>query len=123
MVNSSISPKGLKKNGKCPLTPEEVALVLSALGFEPSTYIFLAGSSIYGGKSRLGPLSKLFPNMVTKEDLLTPSELAPFKNFSNQVLELSYIPINSTIMCSIRLELTFSKITVGGIGLHSLCNI
>lgn len=91
LVNSLISSKELKKKGKCPLTPEEVALVLSALGFGPKTYIFLAGSNIYGGRSRMIPLTKLFPNMVTKEDLLTPSELAPFKNFSNQVLKLSYI--------------------------------
>jgi len=91
LVNSLISSKELKKKGKCPLTPEEVALVLSALGFGPKTYIFLAGSNIYGGRSRMIPLTKLFPNMVTKEDLLTPSELAPFKNFSNQLAALDFI--------------------------------
>lgn len=31
------------------------------------------------------PLTTLYPNLVTKETLLTPQELAPFKNFSSQV--------------------------------------
>lgn len=31
------------------------------------------------------PLTNLYPRLITKEDLLTPNELAPFKNFSSQV--------------------------------------
>ncbi|MQL98010.1 hypothetical protein Taro_030712 [Colocasia esculenta] len=89
--NSSTSPEELRRLGKCPLTPEEAALVLSAIGFKPETYIYLAGSHIYGGKSRLLPLMRLYPNLVRKEDLLTESELAPFKNFSSQMAALDFI--------------------------------
>jgi len=32
-------------------------------------------------------LTSLYPNLVTKETLLTPDELAPFRNFSSQVNE------------------------------------
>lgn len=71
--------------GRCPLTPEEAALVLAALGFDRGTYIYLAGSQIYGGESRMAPLLGLYPNLVTKEDLLSPIELLPFRNFSSQV--------------------------------------
>lgn len=68
------------------MTPEEIALVLVALGFNKHhTYIYLAGSNIYGGESRMHPLNTLYQNIVTKEDLLSPTELAPFKNFSSQV--------------------------------------
>lgn len=81
----SISPSELRMLGRCPLTPEEAALMLSALGFKSRTYIYLAGSHIYGGQSRMLPFTKLYPNLVTKEDLLTPSELAPFRNFSSRV--------------------------------------
>ncbi|KAB2081873.1 hypothetical protein ES319_A05G160800v1 [Gossypium barbadense] len=75
-----VSPVELRKLGRCPLTPEEAALVLAALGFKPETYIYLAGSHIYGGSSRMQPFTSLYPNLVTKETLLTSSELAPFKN-------------------------------------------
>lgn len=64
--------------------PEEAALMLSALGFKRETYIYLAGSQIYGGQSRMLPFTRLYPNLITKEDLLSSSELAPFRNFSSQ---------------------------------------
>ena len=81
----TISAEELRSSGRCPLTPEEAALVLSALGFTSDTYIYLAGSQIYGGESRMLPLTNLYPRLITKEDLLTQNELAPFKNFSSQV--------------------------------------
>lgn len=86
-----VSPKELRKSGKCPLTPEEAALVLAGSGFKRGTYIYLAGSHIYGGKSRLLPFTSLYPNLITKEDLLTPSELSPFRNFSSQMAALDFI--------------------------------
>ncbi|XP_019462662.1 PREDICTED: uncharacterized protein At1g04910-like isoform X1 [Lupinus angustifolius] len=88
---SPVSPLDLRKLGRCPLTPEEAALVLAALGFKSGTYIYLAGSHIYGGDSRMHPFTRLYPNVVTKEDLLAPSELAPFKNFSSQLAALDLI--------------------------------
>ena len=80
-----VSPTQRRKLGKCPLTPEEAALVLSGLGFKRGTYIYLAGYHIYGGQSRMHPFTNLYPNLVTKEDLLSPGELEPFRNFSSQV--------------------------------------
>ncbi|XP_050223690.1 O-fucosyltransferase 8 isoform X2 [Mercurialis annua] len=86
-----ISTSELRKLGRCPLTPEEAALVLAGLGFKRGTYIYLAGSQMYGGKSRMYPLTSLYPNLVTKETLLTASELAPFRNFSSQMAALDFI--------------------------------
>ncbi|KAJ8549462.1 hypothetical protein K7X08_033169 [Anisodus acutangulus] len=86
-----LSPEELRRTGKCPLTPEEAALVLAGLGFKHGTYIYLAGSDIYGGQSRMQALITLYPNLVTKEDLLTPNELAPFRNFSSQLAALDFI--------------------------------
>lgn len=92
MKNTKLpSPAELRKLGRCPLTPEEAALMLSALGFKRGTYIYLAGSHIYGGQSRMLPLTSLYPNLVTKEDLLTPSEFAQFRNFSSQLAALDFI--------------------------------
>ncbi|XP_019226441.1 PREDICTED: uncharacterized protein At1g04910 isoform X3 [Nicotiana attenuata] len=89
--SKSHSPEELRRMGKCPLTPEEAALVLAGLGFKHGTYIYLAGSDIYGGRSRMQALTTLYPNLVTKENLLTPSELAPFRNFSSQLAALDFI--------------------------------
>ncbi|XP_039036208.1 O-fucosyltransferase 8-like [Hibiscus syriacus] len=91
-----VSPVELRKLGRCPLTPEEAALVLAALvlaalGFKRGTYIYLAGSRIYSGSSRMHPFSSLYPNLITKETLLTPIELAPFRNFSSQLAALDFI--------------------------------
>ncbi|XAR59264.1 hypothetical protein NMG60_11015008 [Bertholletia excelsa] len=86
-----ISAVELRRLGRCPLTPEEAALVLAGLGFKRGTFIYLAGSKIYGGQSRMHPLTSLYPNLVTKEELLTPRELAPFRNFSSQMAALDFI--------------------------------
>jgi hypothetical protein len=82
---STVSPEEQRSLGRCPLTPEEAGLVLSALGYDRRTFIYVAGSQIYGGTPRLRPLTRLYPNLVTKEDTLTADELAPFKNFSSRV--------------------------------------
>ncbi|KAJ4975501.1 hypothetical protein NE237_000607 [Protea cynaroides] len=81
----------LRTEGKCPLAPEEAVLMLAALGVKRKTRIFLAGAQIYGGKSRLKALTNLFPNLVTKENLLSPSEIEPFMNFSSQLAALDFI--------------------------------
>uniref|UniRef100_A0A7N0UA50 O-fucosyltransferase family protein n=1 Tax=Kalanchoe fedtschenkoi TaxID=63787 RepID=A0A7N0UA50_KALFE len=85
------SPAELRMLGRCPLTPEEAALVLAAVGFERGAYIYVAGSTVYGGMSRMQPLYSLFPNIVTKEHLLTPAELEPFRNLSSQLAALDFI--------------------------------
>ncbi|XP_010252508.1 PREDICTED: uncharacterized protein At1g04910-like [Nelumbo nucifera] len=85
------SAAALRSEGQCPLTPEEAVLMLAALGFSRKTRIYLAGAQIYGGKSRLAALTGLYPNLVTKEDLLSSSEIEPFKNFSSQLAALDFI--------------------------------
>ncbi|KAL2495436.1 O-fucosyltransferase family protein [Forsythia ovata] len=85
------SPAALRPEGLCPLMPEETVLMLAALGFNRQTHIFLAGAHIYGGKSRLAALTTLFPNLVTKENLLSPTEIQPFVNFSSQLAALDFI--------------------------------
>ncbi|KAL4184919.1 hypothetical protein AMTRI_Chr10g3450 [Amborella trichopoda] len=85
------SPEDLRSEGRCPLTPEEAVLVLAALGFKRESHIFVAGAHIYGGQSRMVALTSLYPNLVTKEDLLSSEEIRPFKNFSSQLAALDFI--------------------------------
>ncbi|XVF26094.1 hypothetical protein REPUB_Repub13aG0270200 [Reevesia pubescens] len=85
------SPAMLRSEGLYPLTPEEAVLMLAALGFNRKTHIYVAGAQIYGGKARLAALTSLYPNLVTKEILLSPAELEPFMNFSSQLAALDFI--------------------------------
>ncbi|KAJ6737864.1 O-FUCOSYLTRANSFERASE 2-RELATED [Salix koriyanagi] len=85
------SPALLRSEGLCPLTPEEAVLMLAALGFRRKTQMFIAGANIYGGRSRLTALTSLYHNLVTKERLLSASELKPFMNFSSQLAALDFI--------------------------------
>jgi len=54
-----------RSQGLCPLTPEEAALVLRALGFGRETQIYIAAGEIYGGERRLAQLRALFPRIVS----------------------------------------------------------
>ncbi|KAK0576320.1 hypothetical protein LWI29_015377 [Acer saccharum] len=77
-------------NGKCPLTPLEVGMMLRGMGFDNNTSIFLASGKIYQAERHLAPLLKMFPLLYTKESLATQDELAPFKEYSLRLAALDY---------------------------------
>ncbi|XP_006365316.1 uncharacterized protein At1g04910-like [Solanum tuberosum] len=85
------NPDKERKNGKCPLTPEEVGLMLRALGFGKDVHIYIASGEIYGGEKTLAPLKAFFPNFYTKETLASKEELAPFSSFSSRMAALDFI--------------------------------
>jgi hypothetical protein len=67
-----------RKDGLCPLTPEEVALVLKALDIDKSVQIYIAAGEIYGGKRRMASLTSAYPNVVWTKRLnsvVTPAVL------------------------------------------------
>ncbi|KAK9272920.1 hypothetical protein L1049_003299 [Liquidambar formosana] len=80
-----------RKDGLCPLTPEETALILDALGIDRNVQIYIAAGEIYGGERRMASLAATFPNLVRKETLLEPSELGFFQNHSSQMAALDYL--------------------------------
>ncbi|ONK77226.1 uncharacterized protein A4U43_C02F4380 [Asparagus officinalis] len=49
--------------GKCPLTPEEVGLILRSMGFENNTKIYIAAGELFGGDRFMKPFRSLFPNL------------------------------------------------------------
>lgn len=77
--------------GLCPLTPKEVGILLRALGYPPSTLIYVAAGEIYGGKSRLTDLKSRFPNLVFKESVASEEELRTFSSHASQTAALDYI--------------------------------
>ncbi|XP_015965845.1 rhamnogalacturonan I rhamnosyltransferase 1-like [Arachis duranensis] len=85
-------------DGLCPLTPEETALTLRALGIDRNIQVYIAAGDIYKYEKRMEMLHDSFPNLVKKETLLGASELDPFRNHSNRMAALDYyVSIESDI--------------------------
>ncbi|KAE8724743.1 hypothetical protein F3Y22_tig00009942pilonHSYRG00203 [Hibiscus syriacus] len=72
------NPEKVRRHGRCPLTPEEIGLMLRALGFGSDVHIYVASGEVFGGEETLAPLKALFPNFHSKETIATEEELAPF---------------------------------------------
>ncbi|RZS25320.1 hypothetical protein BHM03_00058504 [Ensete ventricosum] len=85
------NPEKGHRHGKCPLTPEEVGLMLRALGFGNDVHLYVASGEIYRGAETLAPLKALFPNFHSKETLATKEELAPFSSYSSRMAALDFI--------------------------------
>ncbi|CAN1311631.1 Protein ESMERALDA 1 [Linum perenne] len=86
----TILPGAIRLNGKCPLSPLEVGLMLRGMGFGKNTYIYLASGKIYNAEKYMAPLLQMFPNLQTKDTLATEEELTPFKNFSSRMAAIDY---------------------------------
>uniref|UniRef100_A0ACD5W6K2 Uncharacterized protein n=1 Tax=Avena sativa TaxID=4498 RepID=A0ACD5W6K2_AVESA len=67
-----INPEANRRNGRCPLTPLEVGMMLRGMGFDNTTSLYL------------------FPLLQTKETLTSPEELAQFKGYSSRLAALDY---------------------------------
>ncbi|KAM0006877.1 putative GDP-fucose protein O-fucosyltransferase [Helianthus debilis subsp. tardiflorus] len=74
--------------GLCPLTPKEVGIFLQALGYPPSTIVYVAAGEIY---AHLSDLTSRFPNVLFKEMIATEEELKVYSNHASQTAALDYI--------------------------------
>ncbi|KAJ4964632.1 hypothetical protein NE237_016481 [Protea cynaroides] len=77
--------------GFCPLTPKEVGIFLQALGYPPSTLVYIAAGEIYGGSNHISELRSRFPNVIFKEMVAAPEELKLFTEHASQTAALDYI--------------------------------
>jgi hypothetical protein len=80
-----------RKEGRCPLEPGEIAIILRALGYTRGTQIYVASGQVYGGKNRMAPLRNMFPNLVTKEELASAAEMAPFRKHVTSLAALDFL--------------------------------
>ncbi|KAG2316231.1 hypothetical protein Bca52824_019353 [Brassica carinata] len=65
-----------RDKGLCPLMPEEVGILLKALGYSQKAIIYLAGSEMFGGQRVLISLRAMFPNLVDRTSLCSTEELS-----------------------------------------------
>ncbi|KAJ0235474.1 O-fucosyltransferase 9 [Hirschfeldia incana] len=85
-----IRPGANRIDGKCPLTPLEVGMMLRGMGFNNNTLVYVAAGNIYKADRYMAPLRKMFPLLQTKDTLATLEELAPFKGHSSRLAALDY---------------------------------
>ncbi|XP_078445166.1 O-fucosyltransferase 31-like [Wolffia australiana] len=90
VTNSQFTDEELRSQGRCPLTPEEVGLLLAALGFDTNTRLYLASHKVYGGEGRISALRKLFPLMEDKKSLVSKEELAKLSGKASLLAALDY---------------------------------
>lgn len=80
-----------RKEGRCPLEPGEVAVILRAMGYPKETQIYVASGQVYGGQNRMAPLRNMFPNLVTKEELAAKEELDSFRKHVTSLAALDFL--------------------------------
>ncbi|KAG5544443.1 hypothetical protein RHGRI_017014 [Rhododendron griersonianum] len=85
-----IRPGAIRMDGKCPLTPLEVGMMLRGMGFDNTTSLYVAAGKIYKAEKYMAPLKKIFPRLETKDTLASPKELAPFQGHSSRLAALDY---------------------------------
>ncbi|CAA6662129.1 unnamed protein product [Spirodela intermedia] len=90
VTNSQFTDEELRSQGRCPLTPEEIGLLLAALGFDSNTRLYLASHKVYGGEARISALRKLFPQMDDKKSLASREELSKVDGKASLLAAVDY---------------------------------
>ncbi|XP_012573038.1 O-fucosyltransferase 13 isoform X2 [Cicer arietinum] len=80
-----------RQRGKCPLTPNETALILQSLSIPPTTNIYLAAGD---GLMEIEGLSNIYTNIFTKSSLLNEEDFTSMHGNTKAALDY-YISINS----------------------------
>ncbi|KAM0022091.1 putative GDP-fucose protein O-fucosyltransferase [Helianthus debilis subsp. tardiflorus] len=101
VMNSRFTDEELRNQGRCPLTPEEIGLLLTALGFDNSTRLYLASHKVYGGEARISALRKLFPQIEDKKSLASAVERAQINGKASLSAAVDYyVSMHSNIFVS-----------------------
>ncbi|KAK1554244.1 hypothetical protein Q3G72_009656 [Acer saccharum] len=101
VLNSQFTDEELRNQGRCPLTPEEIGLLLAALGFNNGTRLYLASHKVYGGKARIITLQKLFPLLEDKKSIASAEELAMVEGKASLLSAVDYyVSMQSDIFIS-----------------------
>lgn len=56
-------------------------MMLRGMGFDNTTFLYVASGKIYNAAKYMAPLRQMFPLLETKDTLALPEELAEFEVF------------------------------------------
>ncbi|KAI3672590.1 hypothetical protein L6452_38685 [Arctium lappa] len=90
VMKTQFTNEELRQQGRCPLTPEEIGLLLRALGFNNDTRLYLASHKVYGGEARVSTLRKLFPLMEDKKSLASDKERTEVEGKASLLAAVDY---------------------------------
>ncbi|XP_058081760.1 O-fucosyltransferase 31-like [Magnolia sinica] len=101
VLNSQFTDEELRSQGRCPLTPEEIGLLLAALGFDNNTRLYLASHKVYGGEARISMLRHLFPLMEDKKSLSSAEEREKIEGKASLLAAVDYyVSMHSDVFIS-----------------------
>ncbi|XBI10079.1 hypothetical protein VPH35_137461 [Triticum aestivum] len=69
---------------------KEVGMMLRGMGFDNTTFLYVASGKIYNAAKYMGPLRQMFPLLQTKDTLALSEELAEFEGYSSRLAALDY---------------------------------
>lgn len=73
--NLTVNSEDQRRNGSCPLMPEEVGILLRAYGYSWDTVIYVSAREVFGGQKKLIPFHAMFENVVDRTSLTSAWEL------------------------------------------------
>ena len=65
-------------------------MMLRGMGFDNTTFLYVASGKIYNAAKYMGPLRQMFPLLQTKDTLALSEELAEFEGYSSRLAALDY---------------------------------
>uniref|UniRef100_A0A453K8B5 O-fucosyltransferase family protein n=1 Tax=Aegilops tauschii subsp. strangulata TaxID=200361 RepID=A0A453K8B5_AEGTS len=68
----------------------QVGMMLRGMGFDNTTFLYVASGKIYNAAKYMAPLRQMFPLLQTKDTLALSEELAKFEGYSSRLAALDY---------------------------------
>ncbi|XP_058103947.1 O-fucosyltransferase 39-like isoform X1 [Magnolia sinica] len=100
VLNSQFTDEELS-GGHCPLTSEEIRLLVAALGFDNNTLLHLASHEVYLGGARISMLCNLFPLMEDKKSLSSAGQQTKIEGKASLLAAVNYyVSMHSDVFAS-----------------------
>ncbi|CAI7774492.1 unnamed protein product [Closterium sp. NIES-54] len=92
-LREALNPASQRVLGQCPMSAIETGIFMRAMGVRKSSAIYVATleGQLFGGNYSLQSLRSMFPNALSKRDILTREELGPLEGRASALAAIDYI--------------------------------